>query len=169
MSAKLTIFSNINMILPMRGFFGFRCWWLRNSGVEIGQNVRISNGVRFYGKNIHIADDTWIGTETSIIGAENGCHIRIGARVDIAPRNVIISGSHAMGDNQRRAGTDGGEDIHIGDGTWVGANATIIAGANIGAGSMVAAGAVIRAGNYPNDVLLAGVPAVVKKNLSNKA
>jgi carbonic anhydrase/acetyltransferase-like protein (isoleucine patch superfamily) len=42
----------------------------------------------------------------------------------------------------------------------------ILAGAEIGAGSIVAAGAVVRAGTYPEDVLLAGVPATVKRVLT---
>jgi len=166
-SVNLTIFNSLNLVLPMRGFFGFRCWWLRNSGLEIGGNVRISNGVRFYGSNIHIGDDTWVGTEVSVFGANNGCHIRIGAQVDLAPRVVLVSGTHELGDHSRRAGTGGGADISIGDGTWVGANTTILAGANIGAGSVVAAGSVVIAGQYPEDALLAGVPAQVKKILTN--
>jgi acetyltransferase-like isoleucine patch superfamily enzyme len=78
---------------------------------------------------------------------------------------MITSGSHQVGPPDRRAGMGFGADIEIGDGTWIGARCTILAGARIGRGSIVAGGAVVRSGQYPDNVLLAGVPAVPKRCL----
>ena len=44
--------------------------------------------------------------------------------------------------------------ISIGEGTWIGANVTILKGAIIGNRCVVAAGTVVTAGNYPDDSLI---------------
>lgn len=54
--------------------------------------------------------------------------------------------------------------IHIGDDVWVGACSVILPGVSIGAGSVVAAGSVVTH-DVPAHVLVAGVPAVIKKKL----
>lgn len=161
MSIRLAIYNALSPMLPARGFFGLRRAWLRFSGLQIGRNCRIASGTRFYDRYIALGDDTWIGFDVTVHSTPKG-PIRIGARVDVADRACIISGTHALGNWARRAGAGQGGAIDIGDGTWVGANVTIIAGAQIGAGSVVAAGAVVVAGRYPDDVLLAGVPARLK-------
>ncbi len=55
--------------------------------------------------------------------------------------------------------------VKIGDGVWIGMNATILKGVTIGDNSIVAAGAlVIR--NVPANTMVAGVPAkIVKENV----
>lgn len=55
------------------------------------------------------------------------------------------------------------KDISIGDDVWIGANVIILKGTHIGNGSIVAAGSVVCSGRYPNNALLAGNPARVKK------
>ncbi len=57
------------------------------------------------------------------------------------------------------------ESISVGDDVWMGANSTILKGAHIGSGCVIAAHAVVAAGNYPEQSLLAGVPAKVIKSL----
>jgi acetyltransferase-like isoleucine patch superfamily enzyme len=59
-----------------------------------------------------------------------------------------------------------GEEIHIGQDVWVGANATILKGASIGDGCIVAAGSVVLKGVYPPRSLLAGNPACVVRELA---
>ena len=55
--------------------------------------------------------------------------------------------------------------IKIGNNCWIGAKATILDGAEIGDGCVIAAGAVVR-GKFPNNVVIAGVPAkIVKRRL----
>jgi acetyltransferase-like isoleucine patch superfamily enzyme len=105
--------------------------------------------------------NTFIGDYVLITGGS----IAIGNNCDIAPRCVIHAGSHELGLRNRRAGKIYAGTIEIGDGTWIGTNATILAGAKIGKGVIVAAGAVVIAGEYPDDILLAGTPAKIKKKL----
>ncbi|PLX10682.1 MAG: hexapeptide transferase [Marinilabiliales bacterium] len=52
----------------------------------------------------------------------------------------------------------------IGNNCQIGANASIFPNIRIGANSIVGAGAVVRE-NVPENVMVAGVPAVIKKNL----
>lgn len=53
--------------------------------------------------------------------------------------------------------------ITIGDDVWIGANVIILKGAHIGKGSVVAAGSVVCSGRYPDNALLAGNPARVRR------
>ena len=59
------------------------------------------------------------------------------------------------------------KEVHIGDNCWIGAGAIILPGVSIGNGSVVAAGAVVNK-DVPDNVMVAGVPAVVKKHLCSK-
>ena len=52
--------------------------------------------------------------------------------------------------------------IKIGNNVWIGAKSTILDGSVIGNGTVVAAGAVVR-GQFPDNVVLAGVPAKIIK------
>lgn len=54
--------------------------------------------------------------------------------------------------------------VVIGRDVWVGANATILPGVSIGDFSIVAAGSIVTR-NVPSGVLVAGNPAVIKKQL----
>lgn len=84
----------------------------------------------------------------------NGCILNTCCSVDhdcVLDRGVHISpGAHLGG------------GVHIGAGTWVCTGASVSHGIRIGEGSTVAAGAAVVA-DVPDNVLVAGVPAVVKK------
>jgi carbonic anhydrase/acetyltransferase-like protein (isoleucine patch superfamily) len=57
----------------------------------------------------------------------------------------------------------------IGDGSLIGMGSVVLSGAVIGAGSLVAAGAVVREGaEIPPGSLVAGVPAVVRRALTDE-
>jgi acetyltransferase-like isoleucine patch superfamily enzyme len=106
---------------------------------------------------IHIGPRTIVNAGGYLSG-EGG--LRIGADVLIGPHVKILSAGHAI-DNGRltiahnpitRAG------IHIEDGAWVGAGATILEGTHIGQGAVIGAGSVVR-GRIPSGAIYAGVPA----------
>ena len=54
--------------------------------------------------------------------------------------------------------------VHIGRGSWLGANVVILPGTRLGRNTVVAAGAVVR-GEFPDHVVLGGVPARVLRHL----
>lgn len=167
MSLGLSLYNAVNLMLPSRGAYALRRHWLRWSGLTVGSKVEINAGTRFYDRYIAIGDAVWIGPECSLISGVNG-QILIGKSVDIAPGCMIVSGTHHIGKSQRRAGAGSGAPIVIGDGCWVGARVTILAGAKIGAGCVVAAGAVVKEGYYPDNSLIAGVPAKIKRLLETE-
>jgi maltose O-acetyltransferase len=87
-----------------------------------------------------------------------GATITIGDRVAFGHQVMVLTDSHAIGDQRRRAGPLAAHSVQIGDGVWVGARATILPGVTIGDGAVVAAGAVVTKSVAPN-LLVGGVPA----------
>jgi maltose O-acetyltransferase len=75
-----------------------------------------------------------------------------------------VTGSHRFGSIKQAAGEGYSENIIIGDGVWIGFGVTILCGVTIGEGVVIAAGSVVT-NDIPSGVLIAGVPAVVKKVL----
>ena len=57
------------------------------------------------------------------------------------------------------------KEVRIGDNCWIGAGAIILPGVEIGNGCVVAAGSVVTR-DVPDNVMVAGVPAIVKKHLN---
>ncbi len=147
--------------LPGSRFFGLKRFLLKIAGVVVGENVRVMR-VRVEGVKLIIGDNTFIGDETLITGGEST--VLIGKNCDISSRVNIVTGSHRIGSIEQAAGEGYAEDIVIGDGVWIGIGVTILSGVNIGEGVIIAAGAVVTK-NIPAGVLVAGVPAVVKKVL----
>ncbi|MNV28525.1 Galactoside O-acetyltransferase [compost metagenome] len=133
---------------------------IRWAGGNIGDGVRCASTVAFMlGGELSIGDDTWIGHEVLLTGGRSSIHI--GANCDIAPRVTFVCGSHEINPKGPHvAGASFSSPIFIGDGSWVGAGATILGGTKIGERSIIAAGAVVR-GEFPAECLIGGVPARV--------
>jgi acetyltransferase-like isoleucine patch superfamily enzyme len=150
-------------ILPDTRLYRFKAFLLRLRGFQIGNNVRVVSSVKIKLKHLSVGDNTFIGHETLIIGGD--VLVQIGQNVDIAPRCVIVTGTHEIGDSTHRAGKGKSLNIIIGDGTWIGANSTILGGVCIGQGCIIAAGSLV-CENIDNNCLVAGVPAKVIRKLS---
>jgi maltose O-acetyltransferase len=84
----------------------------------------------------------------------------IGRKVHVGMGTLILTGSHAVGDAEKRCGPYETALVEIGDGCWIGANVTILPGVTIGPGSVVAAGAVVTR-SMPANSTIAGNPARV--------
>ncbi len=90
---------------------------------------------------------------------------------------IVIGANTAIGPNVFIQDCDGHDicgskksvqPVIIGNGVWIGAGAKILKGVNIGDGCVVAAGAVVTK-SFPNNCLIAGVPATaIKTNISWK-
>lgn len=95
-----------------------------------------------------------IGAGTSV---QDNAVLHVNGRFDtIIGRNVVIGHAAVL------------EGCHIGDGVLVGMNATVLEGSKVGAQSAIAAGAVVREHmDVPSGVLVAGVPAKVRADLSD--
>ena len=111
----------------------------------------------------------WFGT---VIRGDNG-PIRIHARANVQDNSVVHVSENA--ETVIEEGATVGhcailEDCRIGRGALIGTNAVVLNGATIGEYSLVAAGSVVGANaQIPARVVVAGSPAVVKKQLEGAA
>ena len=95
-------------------------------------------------------------------------HIRLGDYVFFGHNCCVITGTHdytKRGLERQTAIPREGRDIEIGNGVWVGSNATILGPCTIGDDCVVGAGAVVLPGVYPPNSMLVGVPASIKKTI----
>ena len=141
------------------------------------------NGKRpFIAKTAYIAPtavvigDVTIGAEASVwfgavIRGDEG-KIEIGPRTSVQDNVVIHVNSRANTIVEADVTIGHGvvfEGCHIGAGSLIGMNATILSGAKIGEGSLVAAGSVVSEGMVvPPESLVVGIPAKVKGPLSDR-
>jgi acetyltransferase-like isoleucine patch superfamily enzyme len=94
------------------------------------------------------------------IQAVNG--INIGTNVRLGPGVKLISANHDLLDFEKHLNVD---PIVIGDNCWIGANAIILPGVSLGNHVIVGAGAVVTKSFFEDDVVVAGNPAQIVKNL----
>ncbi|PPG41276.1 gamma carbonic anhydrase family protein [Pseudoclavibacter sp. RFBA6] len=141
----------------------------------------------FEGKTPRIHESAWIAPGAVIVGDVEigpessvwyGCVLRadVGGRIVIGARSNLQDGTvvHV----EREVDTIIGDDVTAGhqallhgttiaNGTLIGMKAACLSRSNIGAGSLVAAGAVVLEGaSIPDGVLVAGVPAKVRRELT---
>ena len=112
-----------------------------------------------------IGNDVWIGAR-AFIASSAPATITIGSRCDLGPGVMLVTGSHeidALG--ARTAGRGTSKAIAIGEGCWLGARVTVLQGVELARKTLVAAGSVVVSSVREESVLLAGVPAAVKKTL----
>lgn len=145
----------------------------RNSGVPMldikNINARIEPGAI-------IRDKVTIGDKAVIM---MGAVINIGAEIGkgtMIDMNAVLGGRAKVGKNCHiGAGTvvagviepPSADPVIIEDNVVIGANAVILEGVRVGKGSVVAAGAVVTE-NVPENVVVAGMPAKIIKNVDDK-
>ena len=142
---------------------------VRRQIVELGDCVDVREDCIFYIGEVHVGDDTFIGRgclfHAGIFHTDTDSgSVSIGARCDIAPKVTFLCGTHEIGGANRRAGAAITKDIVVGDGVWIGSNATILPGVRIGSGAVIGAGSVVTK-DIPANVVAVGNPARVLKEL----
>ena len=150
--------------LPPSRLFALRRWLLRRAGIELADDVSFCGGGWIYGPGrLSIGAGSWLSPAT-VFYTHQQAAIQIGQRCDIGPGVEFIPGGHLVGPSDRRAGEGTARPIEIGDGCWIGARSVILGGVRIGAGCVVAAGSVVTR-DVPDNMLVAGVPACIKRRL----
>lgn len=153
--------------MPLTRWYWMRAKLLRFAGVDCHPTARIVASCRIVTLNVTVGEDTFIGHQTLILG--NGAtKIIIGNNVDIAPRVVILSGTHEIDMvGMHSAGQGKGASIWIQDGVWIGANSTITPGVTIGSKAVVGAGSVV-VSDIPSFCIAVGNPCKPIKRWSSK-
>ncbi len=133
--------------------------------MNIGRNTSVCGRGWIYGRGVlRLGSNTWLSPGV-IFYTNEDASIIIGSNCDIGPGVEFITGNHVVGSSLRRAGHGTAKPIVVDEGCWIGAGVKILGGVSIGTGAIVAAGAVV-VRDVPANVLVAGVPAIVKKKLA---
>lgn len=127
--------------------------------VRIGARTSILRGAEIVGP-VTIGRRSFVNRDAYI-----RANVTIGQNCNIGPFVRLASDSHELGGASRRAGRATFKPITVGDGTWIGANVTVLGGVTIGAGCVVAAGSVVTK-DVPANTMVGGVPAKVIKTLN---
>lgn len=85
--------------------------------------------------------------------------------MQIGPNVQLLTPTHPVAPEPRRAKVEGAKPITIGDNVWIGGGAIILPGVTVGENSVVAAGAVVTR-DVPANVGVAGNPARVVRHLN---
>jgi len=110
---------------------------------------------------------TYIGARTFLnfgVVALDVARITIGDDVQIGPRVQLLTPTHPVDAELRRAKWEAAEPIAIGDNVWLGGGVIVCPGVTIGDDTVVGAGAVVTR-DLPSGVVAAGVPARVVREI----
>jgi len=114
-----------------------------------------------HGDRISLGYDTFVNYNCTFLdsgGIELGDHCKVG------PDCHFYTPQHPMDYLERRQPVERSLGIKVGDDCWFGGGCTVCPGVTIGNRVIIAAGSVV-VHDVPDDVLIAGNPAVVKRKL----
>ena len=114
-----------------------------------------------YGYQIHIGARTFVNFGLVALDVAT---IRIGDDVQIGPGVQLLTPTHPLEPEPRRAKWEAAEPITIGDNVWLGGGVVVCPGVSIGADAVVGAGSVVL-DDLPAGVLAVGAPARVVRSL----
>ena len=118
-----------------------------------------------FGYNLKVGESFYANHGCTILDCNT---ITIGKNCLLAPHVCISAATHPLNPETRSIGYELTQPITIGDNVWIGANVTICPGVTLGDNILVAAGAVVTKGSYPSNTILAGVPAKIQREITEK-
>lgn len=131
---------------------------------SVGENVNIRPPFQCdYGHHISIGDRTFINFNAVFL---DPAPITVGANVQIGPNVQLLTATHEMDTERRRAGWERAEPVTIGDNVWLGGGVIVCPGVTIGENTVVGAGSVVTR-DLPAGVLAVGSPARVVRTLTD--
>ena len=145
--------------LRLRGALVARCLGGCGKRLSVGRDVTIGGADRLrVGNDVYFAKGTWINASGNV---------SIGDEVMFGPYVVVASTNHGFEDGSAFRGGVWLAPIDVGAGSWVGAHVLLAAGAKVGRGVLVAGNAVVT-GEFPDHVVIGGIPArVIKQREDN--
>lgn len=141
-----------------------------NGYLEIGE----SGGASAFRASIRVGQDSSIvvgrrvtSTGNVIISAVEGTSITIGDDVMFASNNQVrTDDGHPIFDIDSGDRVNVSRSIEIGDHVWVTWGAAVLGGSTVAEGSVIAMSAVVK-GEFPNNCIIAGIPArVTRENIA---
>lgn len=129
---------------------------------SVGEAVRIRAPFHCdFGYHITIGDRTFVNFGAVFLDA---APITVGADVQIGPNVQLLTPTHALDAERRRAGWERADPVTIGDNVWLGGGVIVCPGVTIGENTVVGAGAVVTR-DLPPGVLAVGNPARIVRSL----
>ena len=134
-------------------------------GTELPEGLTVLAPLYFdYGKYTHFGKNVFVNHGCYFM---DGGGVHIGNNVFIGPFCGFYTASHPMNYADRNQGLERALPITVGDNCWFGANVSVLQGVIIGSGCVIAAGSVVTE-DVPDNCMVAGVPAVIKKRIEQK-
>jgi maltose O-acetyltransferase len=131
---------------------------------EVGDGVVIRPGFRCdYGSQISIGANTFVNFDCVMLDV---APITIGADCQLATAVQILTPTHPIDPEERRAGWEAAEPIAIGANVWLGGGAIVCPGVTIGENTVVGAGAVVTR-DLPAGVVAYGNPARAQREIGS--
>ncbi len=131
---------------------------------EVGEEVVVRPPFHCdYGSHIAIGAGTFVNFGCVMLDV---APIRIGGHCQIATGVHIVTATHPIDPEPRRAGWESAEPVTLGDNVWLGSAVVVCPGVTIGDDTVVGAGAVVTR-DLPAGVVAAGVPARVLRAIGD--
>ncbi len=131
---------------------------------SIGADVEIRPPLYVdYGSHLHIGDRVFVNFGLTALDV---AEIRIGDDVLLGPNVQLLTPTHPIDPEPRRAKWEAALPITIGDNVWIGGLAVVCPGVTIGADSVIGAGAVVTR-DVPAGVVAVGNPARVIRSVQD--
>jgi maltose O-acetyltransferase len=118
-----------------------------------------------YGFQLHIGARTFANFGLIVLDV---ARVDIGDDVQIGPNVQLLTPTHPLEPEPRRAKWEAASPIVIGDNVWLGGGVIVCPGVTIGANTVVGAGSVVTR-DLPPNVLAVGTPARVVRPLPGAA
>ncbi|OEV02911.1 sugar O-acetyltransferase [Streptomyces oceani] len=115
-----------------------------------------------YGYQITVGPGTFINFGAVLLDV---ARITIGADVQFGPNVQLLTPTHPVDPEQRRAKWEAAEPITVGDNVWLGGGVIVCPGVTIGENTVVGAGAVV-VKDLPPNVVAVGNPARVVREIA---
>lgn len=133
-------------------------------GVDPGDLVLLSPVYFDYGPLTKFGEGVFVNHGCYFM---DGGGITIGDHTFIGPYTGFYTAAHPLDYRRRNQGLEWAKPITVGKNCWFGANVSVMPGVTIGNGCVIAAGSVVTQ-DIPDNSMVAGVPAEVKKTIEQE-